>query len=222
MDLFKVKGVRECIIRKRVNKFVVEVMIDDSIELTHINNTGRLQQWLYPNKIGFCYRIDGEKLRYRLFAVEYKDLAVILDTYIHMKSFEYLINKRIILGKCNIVKRNVNFYGALFDYLLDCGVAEIKSATFKSGEFAEYPDTRSKRGERHIKILKKLSQEGYTTYLVFVSGIPDVLKFRINNIYGKIISKLLKDSNINLLSYSIGYDPDTQYIKYIRKLNVFI
>jgi len=222
MGLFKVGGAQKCIIRRRINRFVVEVEINDSIELVHINNTGKLQQWLRPNKIGFCYPINGKKHRYRLFAVEYKDLAVVIDTYLHMKSFEYLIDKKIILDGCNIVKRNINFHGALFDYLLDCGVVEIKSATLKNGDFAEYPDTYTKRGEKHIRILKSLSQNGYNAYLVFVSGIPDVSKFRINEKYGWAISRLLESSNINLLSYSIGYDHSTQYIKYIRRLHILI
>ena len=202
---------KECLFYERINRFVVEVENKGKIERVHINNTGRLKNIFYKGNKGYCIPIKGKVLRYRLFAMgnEPNELTLI-DTSLHMKSFEKIIEKGIFEEFNNFsFKRNPRYLNSTFDYLLSREnreiIVEIKSAVMKEGEYASYPDAPTKRGVRHIKELIELKKEGKEAMILFVASLPNIKGFTPNKkISPEILSLLKKAKNIGIMLKSIN------------------
>ena len=93
--LLKLRSVKSCKIIRRINRFVVEVIVDDRRDFAHINNTGRLQEYLIKGKEGFCLKFEKpKKTKYRLFSIAVNEYAALIDTWIQSKAFEKAFRPR--------------------------------------------------------------------------------------------------------------------------------
>jgi len=70
LHLLSIPGYIECSIRRRLNRFVVEISVQGRKEYAHINNTGRLLELLVFGRKAACLPARGGKTSYRLFAIE--------------------------------------------------------------------------------------------------------------------------------------------------------
>lgn len=60
-----------CIILERLNRLVVKIEINGTYHPAHINNTGRLTEFMVKGRKAFCFRTHrGGKTDFRLFAIE--------------------------------------------------------------------------------------------------------------------------------------------------------
>lgn len=204
--LEEVHGVVECEIVRRINRFLVEVLIDGSLTLAYINNTGRLLEFMVRGGKAYCLKTCGGKTRYRLFAVDVKDnMAAIIDTRIQMRLFENAVNKRMIhwLGECRIVKRNHRLGRSLIDYIVEqngrFAYLEVKSAVLRDDKgYAMYPDSPTLRGRRHVREIIEYVEKGGLGMIVFIVALPYVNAFKPNPMGDVEIPKLL------LKAYEVG------------------
>ncbi|MGB3863366.1 MAG: hypothetical protein WA915_14895 [Candidatus Aminicenantaceae bacterium] len=58
MAIFSVENVRKCRIVERLNRFVVLVEIAGKQHSMHINNTGRLEEYLIRGRRAFCTKTE--------------------------------------------------------------------------------------------------------------------------------------------------------------------
>lgn len=186
MDIIKLDNLIECTILKRISRFSVVVDIDGVEYNVYLCNTGRLLGYLEKGRKGFCIPTKKGKLMYRLVGVEDKGYAVLVDTMFHEKSFEVLLSRGFIpwLKGCELVKRNIEVFESILDYLIRCkdveAVVELKSAVMDLGDgSAGYPDAPTARGRKQIEALAKYSENGFLSYLVFVAGIPNAKGFKL-------------------------------------------
>lgn len=181
-QLLEVPGI-ECKIVKRIDRFVVEVEIDGKIEKAHINNTGRLKEYMVNDRKAYCVRIKPRKTGYRIFAVKDGKDAALIDTQLQMRAFEKCLElKAIPWLDCMNFKRNQRVNGSAIDYLLFCPepiYLEVKSAAMRIGDTAMCPDCPTQRGRRHVMELVKVCGK-YTTYILFIAAVPEVKAFRPN------------------------------------------
>ena len=207
----------ECEIVKRINRFLVEILIDGSPTVAYVNNTGRLLEFMVRGRVAYCLKTHSEKTRYRLFAVDVGDgLAAIIDTRIQMKLFERAADRGLIhwLGRHRIVKRNCRLGGSLIDYLIELdgrlAYLEVKSAVLRDSEgYALYPDCPTARGRRHIMEIIKYAEEGGLGIIVFIAALPHVNGFKPNPRGDREIPKLLLkayDAGCVLKAISVYYD----------------
>ncbi len=199
-----------CRIDKRVNRFVVRIFVGGDPEYAVINNTGRLSQYLIKGLVGVCLKNKG-RYKYRLIGVLEDNDAVLLDTNLQEKAFEILVKDGKIpwLKGYDIVKRNVRIGNSRIDFLLEGDgkkvLLEMKSAVFRNGNLALYPDTRSKRAERQVRDM--LSFDG-RRIILFVSAIPDVEGFRFNNLRAEELHRFLTENRDLFELRSIGLKID--------------
>jgi sugar fermentation stimulation protein A len=176
-----------CTIKSRVNRFVVEALIDGSVERLHNTNTGRLEGVIVPGKPCLAYRIRGRRLSYRLAAVEYGGGYAVVDTLLQARAFEAAVARGILpwLRGCKVSGRNPRVPAGVLDYRLDCSGAsvlvELKSAVLMGGNGeAMYPDCPTSRGLRHIQWLAEAHARGVPVMLVFVAAFPGARCFKPN------------------------------------------
>lgn len=215
--LEEVHGVVECEIVRRINRFLVEVLIDGSLTLAYINNTGRLLEFMARGGKAYCLKTCGGKTRYRLFAVDVEDnMAAIIDTRIQMRLFENAVNGGLIywLGNCRIVKRNCKLGKSLIDYLVEqngrFAYLEVKSAVLRDDRgYAMYPDCPTPRGRRHMMEMIEYVKKGGLGIIVFIAALPYVNAFKPNPMGDAEIPKLLLkayEAGCILKAISMHYD----------------
>jgi sugar fermentation stimulation protein A len=180
--LLKIENYKKGTIIERLNRFVVKAKIKNKQVLAHLNNTGRLENFLKKGRIGLFLPINADcadpvadtsrrygaglmqtvrrKLKFRLSMIkESKNIYSIIDTSLQMKCFEIALEKGYIswLKGAKILKRNFRINHSLIDYLIQHKnkkyLLEVKSAVMKYKNFAMYPDCPSIRGQKHIKEL---------------------------------------------------------------------
>lgn len=219
-SILKVNSIVPCKIVRRLNRFVVIVKIDNKITKASLNNTGRLEQFLIKNKIGYLLPLKNtQKTKYRLsFVKEDKSSASIIDTQLQMKCFEIALEKNLIswLKGAKILKRNAKLNNSLIDYLIQHKnkkyYLEIKSAVMKEDSFAMYPDCSSLRGQKHIK---DLIAKPKNSIILFIAGMKNINAFKPNkNADEKIyqLLKIAKNKGVKIKALQIYLDLKTKNI----------
>ena len=222
VKILQMYNVKKCIILERINKFVAKVVLDGKVQLSYVNNTGRLSKYLSRGHIGFCVFHEGKrKTRCRLFAIKEGSLAVLIDTGLQMKALEKAIALECIpwIKKCRILKSNVRLGASYIDYLLECGgrkaYLEVKSAVLRNGRYAMYPDCPSSRGRKHIRELIAHVRRGGLGIILFIAAMPRVEAFKPNNAADPEIGRLLfeaKKVGVSIRAIGMYYDPEKSSI----------
>jgi sugar fermentation stimulation protein A len=210
--LSKIENYEKGVIIKRLNRFVVKARIKNKHILAHLNNTGRLEDFLKKGNVGLFLPIEN-KLKFRLSMIkESKNIYSIIDTSLQMKCFEIALEKSYIswLKGVKILKRNFRINDSLIDYLIEHKnkkyFLEIKSAVMKYKNFAMYPDCPSIRGQKHIK---ELIDNSKNSIILFVVGMKNISAFSPNkNADPKIyeLLKIAKEKGVKIKAIQIYFD----------------
>ncbi len=220
--LYRLGEVVECEISRRVNRFVVEVLVEGRARRAYLNNTGRLLDYLVEGRRAYCTRSSGKKTEYRLVAVSDRSAAAIVDTRLQATAFEIALARGLLpwLRGCGIARRNAKLRRSLIDYLLECErgllYLEIKSAVARwKNSYATYPDCPTARGRRHIRDLIDYAREGGLAGIAFIAALPEVEAFRPYSEVDKPIAELLREARrVGVLVKALGvrYDPPTSSV----------
>lgn len=189
----------DCVFLERINRFVALVRINGEVKKALITNTGRLEEFMVKGKKAFCIPKQGGKTEFILVAFEDRNSkGAVIDTRTQTRAFERAIELGLIswLKDCYIKKREVKIGASRLDYLLECKGEEIwiemKSAVLRDGEYAMYPDCPSIRGQKHIKELITLKEQGKKAMILFIGALPNVKKFKPYEKGDPEIAKLLR------------------------------
>jgi sugar fermentation stimulation protein A len=220
--VLRIENPIECSIVKRINRFVVQVLIDGKLYKAHINNTGRLREFLVEGRRGFCVRNKKQgKTDYRLFSVREGNLGCIIDTQLQMKAFERSLEMKLIpwLSGCEILRRNARLDRSLIDYLLECKgkqvYLEVKSAVLRQANHAMYPDCPSSRGRKHIRDLARHAKERNKAIVLFIGALPKARGFRPNKPADRELYELLveaRKAGVSIKSIGIFYNIKDSFI----------
>ena len=206
---------------KRYKRFLADVILDDGTEVVaHCPNPGSMMGlakagstvWLEPNND------PKKKLKYGWRLVEYQDRMVCIDTSIANSVIrEALKKKEISELSYQDFKSEVKYSeNSRIDFLLRSSdrhiYLEIKSVTLMRNKgIAEFPDSITKRGSKHLKDLSKMATAGHQSVLLFLCMRSDVRRVQIaadlDNIYNTNIKAALK-SGVQLICY------DTEVTKF--------
>ncbi len=214
--------VQICRIITRLNRFVVKVEINGQARLAHINNTGRLQEFLVHGRLAYCFKTKtGGVTDCRLFAVKETGLGALIDTQLQMKAFEKMVEAEVLpwLKGYRILKRNPRLEDSLLDYLLKDDntkvYLEVKSAVLRDGNFAMYPDCPTTRGQRHVKELTRYAQGGGKAVIVFMAALPQVIAFKSHRAGDPILHELLqgaKSEGVDVRAIGLYFNPEDSSI----------
>lgn len=220
--LLALRGVEECLILERVNRFTVRVEIEGQEELAFLQNTGRLLEYIVRGRGGFCAPITRpRKLGKRLFAISEDEFAAVVDTYLQSKAFEEAVNRDLIpwLRGYWILRRNTPLARTRMDYVMACEsgdlILELKSATLRLGDYASYPDCPSTRAIKQVKEMMKLIERGTRAIITFIAALPSIRGFKLNYEADPILCNLIvraHDAGLGIRGIQIAYEPSSSSI----------
>ena len=206
---------------KRYKRFLADIILEDGTEvIAHCPNPGSMMGlatsgttvWLEPNND------PKKKLKFGWRLVEYNNHMICVDTTIaNMVIKEALEKKEIPELSYQDFKSEVKYSdNSRIDFLLSSPsqktYLEIKSVTLmrKKG-LAEFPDSITKRGSKHLEDLSKMVNSGHKSVLLFLCMRGDVDRLRIaadlDSLYDTKIKAAL-ESGIRLICY------DTQVTRF--------
>ena len=215
---------------KRYKRFFVDIKLGNKIVTAHCPNTGSMFGLLQKYNKVWLTKSDNpkRKLKYTLQIIEDQSSKVGINTHITNKIALEALDNSIIKNFKNLetIKTEVNFgSNTRFDFLIIEGkkksFIEVKNVTLsrKKG-VAEFPDSVTSRGFKHIEELLKASQKGYEIYLLYVIQRDDCNKFElakdIDPKYCELLIKAVK-KNLNILCYDCKFS--TKGIKLNRKIS---
>ena len=154
---------------KRYKRFFVEVKIGNNIVTAHCPNTGSMMGLLKKGNRVWLSKSDDlkRKLKYTLQIIEDNKSKVGINTHLTNKIVLEALRNSIIKDFVNLslIQQEVKFGdNTRFDFLITKGMKkifiEVKNVTLsrKKG-IAEFPDSVTSRGLKHIKELLKAKKK---------------------------------------------------------------
>ena len=218
---------------KRYKRFFVDVKINNEVITAHCPNTGSMMGLLDKGNKVWLSKTDNpnRKLKYTLQIIESQKSRVGVNTHLTNKIVLESLKNNLVnkLKNYEDIQQEVRFgNNTRFDFLISKNkkktFIEVKNVTLsrKKG-IAEFPDSVTSRGLKHINELIKAGNKGYIIYLLFIIQREDCNKFKIANDidaeYSKLITKAVK-KNLNILCYDCKISP--KRIKLNREIKLEI
>ena len=174
---------------KRYKRFFTDVKIGKKIVTAHCPNTGSMKGLLDEGNVVFVSKNDNpkRKLKYTLEIIKVKKNLVGVNTHFANKIAFHGLSNNLIKEVSNndTIKPEVFFNkGTRFDFLVQKNkqkiFVEVKNVTlFRKEKTAEFPDSVTTRGSKHLKVLIEAIKKGYKTYLLFLVQIQGAESFKI-------------------------------------------
>ena len=216
---------------KRYKRFFVEIKVKNKVIIAHCPNSGSMMGLLKKGNKVWITKSNNEKrkLKYTLQIIEENGFKVGVNTHLTNKIVkEALENKKIKeFSSCTYFKSEQVFgKNTRFDFYLKNknikAFLEVKNVTLKRyHNLAEFPDSITSRGTKHLNELIKAYEQGYQSYLLFVIQREDCKKFNIaediDHEYAKTFKKAIR-KNIKIICYDCKFT--SKGIKLNRKIKL--
>ena len=206
---------------KRYKRFFADVKFKDKIITTHCANSGSMMGLLSKNnKVWFTEANNKKrKLKYTLQIIQDGESKVGVNTHLTNKIVNHALQKNLIKDFTNKVKiKSEQVFGenTRFDFYLEDGKSksflEVKNVTLKrKTKIAEFPDSVTTRGTKHLNELINATKKGFKSYLLFVIQRDDCDRFKIakdiDPEYSKTLIKAIKHK-VKILCYNCKFLPN--------------
>ena len=199
---------------KRYKRFFVDVELDKEIVTAHCPNTGSMKGLLEEGNDVYLLKHDDpkRKLKYGLEIIKAQKNLVGVNTHMANKIVSHGLSNNLIkeLKNNDTIKPEVFFNKETrFDFLIEKNgqksFVEVKNVTlFRDKKTAEFPDTITTRGSKHLLTLIDAIKKGYKAYLLFLVQIQNMENFKIaSDIDGEYYKNYLtaKKAGVNFLAY---------------------
>jgi len=199
---------------KRYKRFFVDVKLNKEVVTAHCPNTGSMRGLLDEGNQVFISKNDDQKrkLKYTLEIIKAKNKLVGVNTHFANKIAYHGLSNNLIKEVANNdnIKPEVFFNKETrFDFLIEKNnqkiFVEVKNVTLIRDEnIAEFPDSVTSRGSKHLRTLIEATKKGYKSYLLFLVQIEGVENFKIANDIDREYYEnylLAKKAGVNFLAY---------------------
>ena len=173
----------------RYKRFFIDVKIGKEIVTAHCPNTGSMKGLLGEGNEVYVSKNDDpkRKLKYTLEIIKVKKKLVGVNTHFANKIAFHGLSNNLVKEVSNNdnIKPEVFFNKETrFDFLIEKDkqkiFVEVKNVTlFRDEKIAEFPDSVTSRGSKHLKTLIEALKKGYKSYLLFLVQIQGVNNFKI-------------------------------------------
>ena len=195
---------------KRYKRFFVDIKVNNLTVTAHCPNTGSMMGLLEKGNNVWLTKNDNpqRKLKFTLEMIEVNNVIIGVNTHRANRIVESGLRNNLIkeFKSIKIIKPEFKFSkDTRFDFLCDNNIIEVKNVTLsRKYRLAEFPDAITSRGSKHLKNLINSIKRGYKPYVLFLTQIQDINKFKIakdidNNYYENYL--LAKKAGVNFLAY---------------------
>ena len=216
---------------KRYKRFFTDVKIDKEIVTAHCPNTGSMKGLLDEgNEVYVLPNNDPKrKLKYGLEIIKTRKNLVGVNTHMANRIAQHALENNLIkeLKNNDLIKPEVFFNKETrFDFLIEKkkqkSFVEVKNVTlFRNKNTAEFPDSVTSRGSKHLLTLIDAIKKGYKTYLLFLVQIQNMEYFKIAKDIDPEYYKnylLAKKAGVNFLAYRCDISSKKIFIE--KKLKI--
>ena len=216
---------------KRYKRFFTDIKIKEEIVTAHCPNTGSMKGLLDEGNQVFVSKNEDpkRKLKYTLEIIKVKKNLVGVNTHFANKIAYHGLSNNLVKEVVNndSIKPEVFFNKETrFDFLIEKNnqkiFLEVKNVTlFRTKNIAEFPDSVTSRGSKHLKTLIDAIKRGYKCYLLFLIQIEGIENFKIAKDIDKEYYKnylLAKEAGVNFLAYRCKIN--SKEIKIEKKIKI--
>ena len=217
---------------KRYKRFFADIKLDNNETIVaHCPNTGSMMGLLDEGNDVFVSKNDNpkRKLKYTLEIIKVKKKLVGVNTHLANKiAYHGLSNNLVkeVLNSDNIKPEVFFNKETRFDFLIEKNkqkkFVEVKNVTlFRDEKVAEFPDSVTSRGSKHLKTLITAIKKGYKSYLLFLVQIQGVESFKIAKDIDKEYYEnylLAKKAGVKFLAYRCKIN--SKEIKIDKKIKI--
>ena len=215
---------------RRYKRFFTDIEVNNKIVTAHCPNTGSMKGLLDEgNTVWITEHNDpNRKLKFTLEMIKAYNRIIGVNTHRANRIVEHALNNKLVNEFKFIKNIKAEFKyskDTRFDFLCDKKILEVKNVTFlRDNKVAEFPDTVTSRGSKHLKMLINSIKKGYKPYVLFLTQIQNINEFKIAkdidvNYYKDYIEA--KKAGVNFLAYRCYLSPEEIKIeKKIKILNV--
>ena len=205
---------------KRYKRFFVDIKLKNKIITAHCPNPGSMIKLLNKGNPVWITKSKNEnrKLKHTLQIIQVDKIKICINTHVTNKIVQEAINKGSIkeLKNFNIIRPEKKFgENTRFDFFLLNKVTnkkaflEVKSVSLqRKNHHAEFPDSVTSRGKKHLENLVIANKQGYESYLFFLIQIEKCKSFAIASDidpeYYKVFNNALK-KNVNVICYDCKF-----------------
>ena len=220
---------------KRYKRFFADIKLGNKIITAHCPNPGSMFKLLEKGNNVWVTESSNKKrkLKYTLQIIEVNNNKFCINTHITNKIVHESLEEKLIenLKDYNFVRPEKKFgSNTRFDFLLNDTInnkkafLEVKSVTLsrKKGH-AEFPDSITSRGKKHIENLILANEQGYESYLMFLIQIENCKSFSIASDIDPEYSNIFNDAlkkNIKILCYDCKFS--NKGIKVNNKIKILL
>ena len=195
---------------KRYKRFFTDIKVNSQTVTAHCANTGSMLGLLDQGNDVWLTKNDNpnRKLKYTLEIIKVNKSLIGVNTHRANRIVEHGLNNNLINDFKNIKNIKPEFKysdDTRFDFLCDKKIIEVKNVTLtREPNIAEFPDSVTSRGSKHlIKLIDSL-KNGYKPFVLFLTQIQGISNFKIakdidSEYYKNYI--LAKKTGVKFLAY---------------------
>lgn len=168
---------------RRYKRFLADIELENGeIVVAHCTNSGSMKSCLENGANVYLSPVDDPKRKTKFtweMIMINNDWVGINTGWPNLLAFDAIKNHEIerLTGYTD-VRREVKYDDSRFDVYCEnenekCFV-EVKNVSLKNGDYALFPDSVTTRGQKHLKTLMKVKQEGYRAVMLYIIQRSDV------------------------------------------------
>ena len=195
---------------KRYKRFFTDIKVNSQTVTAHCPNTGSMLGLLEQGNDVWLTKNDNpnRKLKYTLEIIKVNKSLIGVNTHRANRIVEHGFNNNLIseFKNTKTIKPEFKYSNdTRFDFLCDKKIVEVKNVTLRrQPNIAEFPDSVTSRGSKHLIKLVDSLKNGYKPFVLFLTQIQDISNFRIakdidNEYYKNYL--LAKKAGVNFLAY---------------------
>ena len=214
-------------IQKRYKRFLSDITLESGEQINaHVPNTGSMKECWGPEwKVLVTHADDPKrKLQYTLEMTHNGRSWICVNTALTNKLVHEALNGEVIselLGYEKIKPEQkykdsrIDFFLSSHSSLEDCYV-EVKNVTLIDGERALFPDAVSTRGQKHLRDLMEIKEQGLRACMMYVINRTDATSFspakHIDPTYAQLLVEAHK-SGVEILAYQCELNEEEIVLK---------
>jgi sugar fermentation stimulation protein A len=205
---------------RRYKRFFADIKLDNGDEIVaHVANTGSMKTCLGENFKAFVTHNDDpkRKLKYTLEYIKSPEGLIGVNTSKTNSIVKEALEKNLIpeLTGYESIQSEKSILDSRFDFFLsehksgkECFL-EVKNVTMAKNGMALFPDAVTSRGQKHLKELISLKNQGYRSVMLFIIQREGISSFQvaddIDPAYAELLNKA-KLSGVEVLAYQTRFD----------------